>query len=97
MLRPKAWPERRFESSRLHTTPKLLTLMINYRKLKSQIHRQGIGHVTGYVFEPTTQQLETSDWQIWTQDDVSKRKLIKRLVSIICCKSMNHWRKEFML
>jgi hypothetical protein len=67
--------------------------MTNYRKLKSQIHKGGIG----YVFEPTLKQLEKSDWQIWAQDAVSKRKLIKLLVSIIRDKSMNHWRKEFLL
>ena len=67
--------------------------MINFKKLKSQIHKGGIG----YVFEPTPEQLETSDWQIWTQDAVSRRKLIRQLVRIIRDKSMNHWRKEFML
>ena len=72
--------------------------MINYRKLKSQIHRQGIGHVTGYVFEPTTQQLDSSDWEIFpVQSDTSKRKFIRMLVCIIRDKGMNHWRKEFML
>ena len=67
--------------------------MINFKKLKSQIHKGGIG----YVFEPTPEQLETSDWQIWTQDAVSRRKLIRQLVRIIRDKSMNHWRKEFLL
>ena len=56
-----------------------ITLMTNYRKLKSQIHKGGIG----YVFEPTPEQLKESDWQIWSQDAVSKHKLIKLLVSII--------------
>ncbi|MBR1464331.1 MAG: hypothetical protein IJ604_13285 [Prevotella sp.] len=67
--------------------------MINYRKLKSQIHRGGIG----YVFEPTVEQLEVSDWQIWPQDAVSKRKLLRVLSGIIRNRSMNHWRKEFTL
>jgi len=67
--------------------------MINFKKLKSQIHKGGIG----YVFEPTPEQLNESDWQIWSQDAVSKRKLIKLLVSFIHDKSMNHWRKEFTL
>lgn len=67
--------------------------MTNYRKLKSQIRKVGIG----YVFEPTSEQLKESDWQIWIQDAVSKRKLIKLLVSIIGKKEMNHWRKEFLL
>ena len=49
------------------------------------------------MFEPTPEQLNESDWQIWSQDAVSKRKLIKLLVSIIGKKEMNHWRKEFML
>ena len=67
--------------------------MINFKKLKSQIHKGGIG----YVFEPTPEQLETSDWQIWTQDAVSKRKLLRLLVSIIRDRSMDYWRKEFGL
>lgn len=67
--------------------------MINFKKLGSQIHKGGIG----YVFEPTPEQLEKSDWQIWSQDAVSKRKLLRKLVSIIRDRSMNHWRKEFML
>ena len=67
--------------------------MINFKKLKSQIHKGGIG----YVFEPTPEQLETSDWQIWTQDAVSKRKLLRMLVSIIRDRSMDYWRKEFLL
>jgi hypothetical protein len=67
--------------------------MINYRKLKSLIHKGGIG----YVFEPTPEQLKKSDWQIWSQDAKSKRKLLRKLASIIHDKSMNHWRKEFML
>lgn len=79
--------------TRMGSNPKLLTPMINYRKLKSQIHKGGIG----YVFEPTSQQLENSDWQIWTYDAVSKRKLLRLLVPIIRDKTMNHWRKEFML
>lgn len=67
--------------------------MINYRKLCSQIHKGGIG----YVFEPTPEQLEKSDWQIWTQDAASKRKLLRKLSSIIRDRSMNHWRKEYLL
>ena len=67
--------------------------MINYRKLKSQIHRGGIG----YVFEPTAEQLEVSEWQIWTHDAVSKRKLLRVLSDRIRDRSMNHWRKEFTL
>ena len=67
--------------------------MINYRKLKSQIRKGGIG----YVFEPTEQQIKTSDWQIWTQDAVSRRKLIRKLVDVIRDKNMNEWRKEFKL
>ena len=73
--------------------PLILTIMINYKKLCSQIHKGGIG----YVFEPTPEQLEKSDWQIWTQDAVSRRKLLKVLSSIIRDKSMNHWREEFTL
>lgn len=67
--------------------------MIKFKKLSSQIHKGGIG----YVFEPTPEQLEKSDWQIWSHDAVSKRKLLRKLVSIIRDTSMNHWRKEFML
>ncbi|MBO4550787.1 MAG: hypothetical protein J5733_08655 [Bacteroidaceae bacterium] len=67
--------------------------MINYRKLKSQIHRGGIG----YVFEVTPEQMDESDWQIFSEDEVSKRKLLRKLSRIIRDKSMNHWRKEFML
>ena len=67
--------------------------MIKFKKLKSQIHKGGIG----YVFEPTPEQLETSDWQIWAQDAVSRRKLIRQLVCIIRDRSMNYWRKEFHL
>lgn len=67
--------------------------MINFKKLKSQIHKGGIG----YVFEPTPEQLRESEWQIWTQDAVSKRKLVKHLATTIRDKSMNHWRKEFLL
>ena len=67
--------------------------MTNYKKLKSQIHRGGIG----YVFEPTPAQLGDSDWQIWTQDAVSKRRLLRQLDSILRDKSMNHWRKEYLL
>lgn len=67
--------------------------MTNYKKLKGQIHRGGIG----YVFEPTPGQLEKSDWQIWTQDAVSRRKLLRLLASILRDKSMNHWRKEYLL
>ncbi|MBQ9524832.1 MAG: hypothetical protein IJR69_06895 [Bacteroidaceae bacterium] len=67
--------------------------MINYKKLKSQIHKGGIG----YVFEPTPEQIKKSDWQIWTQDAVSKRMLLRLLVSIIRKRNMDYWRKEFML
>lgn len=72
--------------------------MINYRKLKSQIHRQGIGRTTGYVFEATTKQIEESDWEIFSvQKDGSKRSFIKSLVTIIHMKGMDAWRKEFLL
>lgn len=72
--------------------------MINYRKLKSQIHRCGFGYVTGYVFEPTVQQVKDSDWEIFpVRVEDSKRKTLKSLVHIIHTKSMNHWRKEFTL
>jgi len=67
--------------------------MINFKKLSSQIHRGGIG----YVFEPTPEQLRESEWQIWTQDAVSRRKLVRQLAAIIRDKSMNYWRKEFLL
>lgn len=67
--------------------------MINFKKLKSQIHKGGIG----YVFEPTPEQLRESEWQIWTQDAVSRRKLVRQLAAIIRDKSMNYWRKEFLL
>lgn len=49
------------------------------------------------MFEPTPEQLEKSDWQIWSQDAVSKRRLLRLLVSIIRDKSMDFWRKEFAL
>jgi len=65
--------------------------MINFKKLCSQIHRGGIG----YVFEPTPEQLEKSQWQIWTMDACSKRKLLRAIIRTIRTKSMNHWRKEF--
>ena len=67
--------------------------MINFKKLSSQIHKGGIG----YVFEPTPEQLRESEWQIWTQDAVSRRKLVRQLAAIIRDKSMNYWRKEFLL
>lgn len=67
--------------------------MINYKKMKSQIHRGGYG----YVWEVTTQQVHDSDWEIWSKTAPSKRKLIKLLVRIIHDKSMTHWRKEFLL
>ena len=67
--------------------------MINFKKLSSQIHKGGIG----YVFEPTPEQLRESELQIWTQDAVSRRKLVRQLAAIIRDKSMNHWRKEFLL
>ena len=68
------------------------TLMINFKKLKSQIHRG-----TGYVFVATGGQMKSSDWQIYNLGAPTKRKLIKLLVSFIHDKSMNHWRKEFTL
>ena len=67
--------------------------MINFKKMKSQIHKGGIG----YVFVATGEQMTKSDWQIYSTGYHSKRRLIKHLVSIIRDKSMNHWRKEFML
>ena len=67
--------------------------MINSTKLKSQIHKGGIG----YVFEPTPEQLRESDYEIWTQEAVSKRKLLGILRHIIRDKSMHYWRKEFLL
>jgi len=66
--------------------------MIDFKKLKSQVHKGGIG----YVFEPTPEQLEKSGWQIWTQDAASKRKLLRKLSHIIRDRSMTHWRKEFL-
>lgn len=73
--------------------------MINYRKLKRQIHRQCFGgHVTGYVFEVTSQQIDDSDWQMFSIDvEGSKRRLLKSLKGIIYDNSMDHWRKEFLL
>ena len=54
--------------------------------------------MTGYVFEVTTKQIEESDWQMFSVSaDGSKRRLLKSLKEIIYDKSMNHWRKEFML
>ena len=67
--------------------------MVNYKKLKSQIRRSG----TGYAFAATGEQMTSSDWQIFSIGAPTKRKLIKRLASFIRDKSMNHWRKEFML
>jgi len=66
--------------------------MINYKKLKSQIHRY-----TDYVFVATGEQMKSSDWQIYNLGAPTKRKLLRKLVSIIRDRSMNHWRKEFML
>lgn len=72
--------------------------MINFKKLKSQIHRCGFGHTTGYVFEPTVQQIEKSDYEIFpVRVEGSKRRTIMSLVTIIYMKDMPHWRKEFTL
>ena len=74
------------------------TLMINFKKLKSQIHRCGFGYTTGYVFEPTVQQIEESDYEIFpVRVEGSKHRAIMSLVTIIYMKDMPHWRKEFTL
>ena len=67
--------------------------MINYKKLKSQIHRGGLG----YVFEPTVEQLDKSDWEIFTDDACSKRQLLKELRKKINNPANRCWRKEFCL
>ncbi len=68
--------------------------MINFKKLKSQIHRVGML----YVFEATEKQIAESDWEIFSiRVEGSKRKLIKVLVDIIHMKGMIYWRKEFLL
>ena len=72
--------------------------MINFKKLKSQLHRCGFGYTTGYVFEPTVRQIEESDYEIFpVRIDGSKRRAIRAIVEIIHMKNMPHWRKEFML
>ncbi len=74
------------------------TLMINFKKLKRQIHKMLVNHgETVYVFEARPEQMCVSEWQIYTTGAKSKRKLIKHLMSIIHDKDMNHWRKEFIL
>lgn len=67
--------------------------MINYKKLKKQIHRGGMG----FVFEVTPEQIEMSDWQMFSVDAVSKRMLLKILAAIIYNKEMDCWKKEFLL
>ena len=68
--------------------------MINFKKLKSQIHRTGML----YVFEATEKQIADSDWEIFSIGvEGSKRKLIKVLVDTIHMKGMDYWRKEFLL
>lgn len=72
--------------------------MINFKKLKSQIHKMLVNHgETFCVFEARPEQMCVSDWQIYSTGAKSKRKLIKHLVSLIHHKDMNHWRKEFTL
>jgi len=72
--------------------------MINFKKLKSQIHRCGFGRTTGYVFEPTVQQIEESDYEIFpVRVEGSKRRTIESLVTIIHMRGNRHWRKEFTL
>lgn len=72
--------------------------MINFKKLKRQIHKMLVNHgETVYVFEARPEQMCVSDWQIYSTGAKSKRKLIKHLVSLIHHKDMNHWRKEFTL
>lgn len=72
--------------------------MINFKKLKSQIHRAGIPYTSAYVFEATEKQIADSDWEIFSiRVEGSKRKLIKVLVDIIHMKGMSYWRKEFLL
>jgi hypothetical protein len=67
--------------------------MINFRKLKKQIRMKGTEH----VFLATREQVLGSDWQIWSLAEHSRRKLIRRLVSIIRNREMYYWRKEFMI
>lgn len=89
----KSLGERRCDTFRM-PQPQTLTLMINFKKLKSQIHKGGIG----YVFEPTVRQIEESDYEIFpVRIDGSKRRAIRAIVEIIHMKNMPHWRKEFML
>lgn len=97
MMLRKASDERRCDTFHM---PKPLnkTLMINFKKLKSQIHRCGFGYTTGYVFEPTVQQIEESDYEIFpVRVEGSKHRAIMSLVTIIYMKDMTHWRKEFTL
>lgn len=72
--------------------------MINFKKLKSQIHRTGMPYTSAYFFEATEKQIADSDWEIFSiRVEGSKRKLIKVLVDIIHMKGMDYWRKEFLL
>lgn len=97
MVLRKASDERRCDTFHM-PQPLNKTLMINFKKLKSQIHRCGFGYTTGYVFEPTVQQIEESDYEIFpVRVEGSKHRAIMSLVTIIYMKDMPHWRKEFML
>lgn len=72
--------------------------MINFKKLKSQIHRAGMPYTSAYVFEATEKQIADSDWEIFSIGvEGSKRRLIKVLVDTIHMKGMDYWRKEFLL
>ena len=97
MMLRKASDERRCDTFHM-PQPLNKTLMINFKKLKSQIHRCGFGYTTGYVFEPTVQQIKESDYEIFpVRVEGSKHRAIMSLVTIIYMKDMPHWRKEFML
>lgn len=72
--------------------------MINFKKLKSQIHRAGMPYTSTYLFVATEKQKADSDWEIFSIGvEGSKRKLIKVLVDTIHMKGMDYWRKEFLL
>ena len=97
MMLRKASDERRCDTFHM-PQPLNKTLMINFKKLKSQLHRCGFGYTTGYVFEPTVRQIEESDYEIFpVRVEGSKHRAIMSLVTIIYMKDMPHWRKEFML
>lgn len=67
--------------------------MINYKKLKKQIHRGG----GGFVFEPSVEQIEESDWELFPICHKSKRRLLRTLRFLIYHPESVFWKKYFKL